>query len=68
MNESVYFGTATLCYCDDFCGSFINGDCCPDYDSFCRGIQPPENVTVRCNHKGQFFSQSEQIKDNCNLW
>lgn len=60
---------ATLCYCDEFCGSFINGDCCPDYESFCLGIEPPADpIIVKCNHKGQYFSPSEQIHDNCNLW
>lgn len=60
--------TATLCYCDDFCGSFINGDCCPDYASFCLGIEVPDNITVKCKHNGQVFGQFEQIHDNCNLW
>lgn len=59
--------STTLCYCDDFCGSFINGDCCPDYASFCLGIDIPENITVKCKHNGQIFGQFEQIHDNCNL-
>jgi hypothetical protein len=32
----------TLCYCDDFCKNRTRDeDCCPDYDSFCRGIEEP---------------------------
>lgn len=59
---------ATLCYCDEFCGRFIDGDCCPDYESFCLGIDIPENITVKCKHNGQIFNQFEQIQDNCNTW
>lgn len=59
----------TLCYCDEFCKGFINGDCCPDYQSFCLGIEtPPENITLKCEHKRQIFGQFETIHDNCNLW
>lgn len=78
VNESEYSSknfksfslhTATLCYCDDFCGSFINGDCCPDYASFCLGeTPPPDPKVVKCEHNGQWFGQFEQIHDNCNLW
>lgn len=57
---------ATLCYCDDFCGSFINGDCCPDYASFCLGV--PDPLTEKCNHNGQWFERYQQTRDNCNLW
>ncbi|XP_031640799.1 uncharacterized peptidase C1-like protein F26E4.3 [Contarinia nasturtii] len=68
--------STTLCYCDEFCGSFSNdksnrwpnGDCCPDYESFCLGIYPPQNITeVECMHKGQYFGPSNPIRDNCNL-
>jgi len=57
----------TLCYCDEFCNEFINGDCCPDYKSFCLGIEPPpDEIAIKCVHNGHIFEESEQIRDNCN--
>lgn len=32
----------TLCYCDEFCNHTRSEDCCPDYWSFCRGIELPK--------------------------
>lgn len=32
----------TLCYCDDFCNHTRSEDCCPDYWSFCKGIETPK--------------------------
>lgn len=62
------FFIATLCYCDAFCDRSINGDCCPDYSSFCLGVQPPANITS-CFHNGVYFGQFDPpIRDNCNLW
>jgi Somatomedin B domain len=34
----------TLCYCDDFCNRTRSEDCCPDYWSFCHGVQPPAEL------------------------
>lgn len=60
---------ATLCYCDAFCDRAVNGDCCPDYESFCLGIEAPPNITTKCFHNGIWFGQFDApIKDNCNLW
>lgn len=58
----------TLCYCDHFCDRKVNGDCCPDYESFCLGHPVPENITAGCFYKGTAFGQYESIKDNCNTW
>lgn len=60
----------TLCYCDEFCVRGISGDCCPDYEKFCLGIDdpPPNPITVQCSHNGVQFGQFDTIKDNCNLW
>lgn len=38
----------TLCYCDDFCNRTRNDDCCPDYLSFCRGLQVAEYERGTC--------------------
>lgn len=64
----MHFIIGTLCYCDQFCTGFVNGDCCPDYESFCLGIEPPPELLELCEHKGQTFKRFETIKDNCNLW
>ncbi|XP_015607816.1 tubulointerstitial nephritis antigen-like [Cephus cinctus] len=35
----------TFCYCDDFCNrTRETGDCCPDYWSHCKGIEPPQEI------------------------
>lgn len=64
-----FFLIATLCYCDEFCDRAINGDCCPDYESFCLGVTPaPPNITKGCFHNGVWFGKFDPIRDNCNLW
>lgn len=35
---------STTCYCDDFCDRRGEEDCCPDYWSHCKGVEP--NVTA----------------------
>lgn len=57
----------TLCYCDEFCENHINPDCCPDYDSYCKGILVPEPIKS-CFHNGVYFNVTGTIKDNCNEW
>lgn len=32
--------SGTKCYCDDFCNRTGNGDCCPDYSTYCKGLIP----------------------------
>ncbi|XP_037043347.1 uncharacterized peptidase C1-like protein F26E4.3 isoform X2 [Bradysia coprophila] len=60
--------STTLCYCDAFCDRAINGDCCPDYESYCLGAPPAENITAKCLHNGVWFGQFDApIRDNCNL-
>lgn len=67
IHISLIFIIATLCYCDEFCDRAINGDCCPDYESYCLGA--PDNITLTCFHNGIRFGQFDPpIRDNCNLW
>ncbi|XP_050293060.1 tubulointerstitial nephritis antigen-like [Anthonomus grandis grandis] len=67
----------TLCYCDEFCNRTDVHDCCPDYWSFCRGLDivtplppptrrpaPPEQL-VSCYFKNQVLFINQVIKDNC---
>lgn len=35
----------TLCYCDEFCNTTAL-DCCPDFWTFCLGIQPRRITTT----------------------
>ncbi|KAG5678378.1 hypothetical protein PVAND_008058 [Polypedilum vanderplanki] len=55
----------TLCYCDEFCDKHINPDCCPDYESFCKGAPPP--ITKVCSIGDIHIRPFEEIKVNCNL-
>lgn len=63
---------STLCYCDDFCDRVREEDCCPDYWSHCRGIEP--NVTIeppteirRCFYQGKEYNHGQTFKNNCNV-
>lgn len=58
----------TLCYCDEFCDRHINPDCCPDYESHCKGIQDPPNPIERCFAHGVYIDDFAEEKINCNLW
>ncbi|XP_022913750.1 uncharacterized peptidase C1-like protein F26E4.3 [Onthophagus taurus] len=55
----------TLCYCDDFCDSRKDEDCCPDYWSVCRN--DPEPIVASCRYQNQVVEVNKSIKDNCNL-
>jgi len=52
----------TMCYCDDFCYFNRTGsnDCCPDFMSFCKGIEspPPEPLL---NLKREWFSSYKRM-------
>ena len=60
----------TTCYCDDFCDRPGEEDCCPDYWSHCRGIEP--NVTdppleiKQCFFQGKYYYHGQTFKLNCN--
>lgn len=56
----------TLCYCDDFCNRTRSEDCCPDFWSFCLGMEPPLEIGS-CYHSGQYYQFGETVKINCNL-
>lgn len=57
----------TLCYCDEFCNRTRSEDCCPDYWSHCRGIEPDPEFTVEpCRLKGQIILPGKTAQDNCN--
>ncbi|XP_044726863.1 tubulointerstitial nephritis antigen-like [Chrysoperla carnea] len=57
----------TRCYCDDFCNRTIHDDCCPDYWSHCRGIEPPPATFRQCtDENGKYYIQGQQRKKNCN--
>lgn len=61
--------SATLCYCDEFCVRGDTGDCCPDYEPFCKKILAPGTYTTsKCYYKGTTFDLYTKIKDNCNSW
>ncbi|XP_055379803.1 uncharacterized peptidase C1-like protein F26E4.3 [Condylostylus longicornis] len=55
----------TLCYCDDFCDRGHSGDCCPDYDTYCKNVPPPV-PTQRCFHNGIYINHGQSLEDNCN--
>jgi hypothetical protein len=40
----------TLCYCDDFCNRTRSEDCCPDFWSFCLGMEPPLEIGSKYFH------------------
>lgn len=44
----------TMCYCDDFCNRTRNEDCCPDFWTFCKGIQIPEPLVQRREYTFDF--------------
>lgn len=67
----------TLCYCDDFCNRTDVHDCCPDFWSYCRGIdlptplppttpRPPPEEVRSCFHEGRVFFLNQTSKNNCN--
>lgn len=58
--------SGTLCYCDEFCDQHINPDCCPDYESYCKGIADP--IVRVCEKDGLFIRPFEEAKINCNNW
>ncbi|KAL1501190.1 hypothetical protein ABEB36_006567 [Hypothenemus hampei] len=66
----------TLCYCDDFCNRTEVHDCCPDYWSYCWGLEittplPPSTTrhppaeTKSCLFKNTVYGIQQVIKDNC---
>uniref|UniRef100_A0A2H8TQ58 Tubulointerstitial nephritis antigen-like n=1 Tax=Melanaphis sacchari TaxID=742174 RepID=A0A2H8TQ58_9HEMI len=57
----------TLCYCDDFCYVNRTGseDCCPDFMSFCKGVEPPVPDPLTAQPK---CSLGEVVNINCNEW
>ncbi|CAO1329683.1 unnamed protein product [Diamesa hyperborea] len=58
--------SSTLCYCDEFCDQHNNPDCCPDYQSHCKGLAP--TPIISCEVDGVYFTPfdpSQMI--NCNL-
>jgi Somatomedin B domain len=57
--------SGTLCYCDEFCDNHINPDCCPDYESFCKGQSLTQMCRIGENREIPNFSEE---KVNCNLW
>ncbi|CAG9764409.1 unnamed protein product [Ceutorhynchus assimilis] len=65
----------TLCYCDDFCNRTEVHDCCPDYWSFCWGLEittplpppttrPPEQLRS-CLYNNRVYFVNQTTKDNC---
>lgn len=65
----------TLCYCDDFCNRTDVHDCCPDYWSYCWGLdittppppttqRPPEQITS-CTYKDKNYRVNQVVRDNC---
>ncbi|XP_053563203.1 tubulointerstitial nephritis antigen-like [Bombina bombina] len=56
----------TICYCDIFCNRTVS-DCCPDFWSFCLGIDPPIPIQKACVRNGQYFPKGATYKENCNL-
>lgn len=62
----------TVCYCDDFCDRSKEEDCCPDFWSHCRGIEPnvtlpPQPVIKGCYFAGRYYGDGETVKLNCNV-
>lgn len=66
MLTSFYF-QATLCYCDEFCDQHNNPDCCPDYESHCKGM-PIEFPMAVCKIDNLHFTGLDPQMDNCNSW
>ncbi|XP_068972753.1 tubulointerstitial nephritis antigen-like [Bombus flavifrons] len=63
---------STVCYCDDFCNREKQEDCCPDYWSHCKGIEPnitlpPPQETRRCYFQGKYYNQDQTFTINCNI-
>ncbi|KZC09063.1 PREDICTED: uncharacterized peptidase C1-like protein F26E4.3 [Dufourea novaeangliae] len=61
----------TMCYCDDFCDRNREGDCCPDYWSHCKGMEPeptsrPDEIR-RCYYRGKNYNHGQTFKENCNV-
>ncbi|XP_060072322.1 tubulointerstitial nephritis antigen-like isoform X1 [Ylistrum balloti] len=54
----------STCYCDVFCNETAS-DCCPDFFSFCHGINP-EPITRGCQRAGQEYPINYVITENCN--
>lgn len=59
------FSLDTLCYCDSFCERDHSPDCCPDYQTFCKGLPPPPPLTT-CLHNGKYYNYSQTMRENCN--
>lgn len=62
---------STTCYCDDFCDRRGEEDCCPDYWSHCKGVEPnvtapPEEIR-RCYFQGKNYNHGQTFKLNCNI-
>ncbi|KAL5287928.1 TINAGL1 family protein [Megaselia abdita] len=55
----------TICYCDDFCDRGIAGDCCPDYESYCRNVADPITSCI-FNKTLTNYNPLETFKDGCN--
>lgn len=64
--RNLHSSSGTLCYCDEFCDQHINPDCCPDYETFCKG--KPEPIHRVCEVDGVFIRPFEEAMVNCNLW
>lgn len=60
-----YEPTDTICYCDDFCDRGVSGDCCPDYQSYCRNMI---DTITSCIHNKTLnhYQPYETFKDGCN--
>ncbi|KAL5243909.1 hypothetical protein ACI65C_011319 [Semiaphis heraclei] len=63
----------TMCYCDDFCYFNRTGsnDCCPDFMSFCKGVESPPPEPLQLNPKPKYTdkpncSHGEVVNINCN--
>lgn len=54
----------TKCYCDEFCDRRFNPDCCPDYESVCKGRKSVKT----CNLDGKVLQILQEAKVDCNLW
>lgn len=61
-----------VCYCDDFCDRYREEDCCPDFWSYCKGIEPnvtlpPLEETRRCFFQGKYYNHGQTLRNNCNI-
>lgn len=52
------------CYCDEFCDRRDNPDCCPDYESVCKG----RPAVKTCKVNGKSLQVKQETKVDCNLW